>query len=232
MDRTCAQSFDWIIYRDATLAGLSALLPLPFLDDAAEERFRKQMPQSIAARRDYDLSAQRLKQINANPINLVRRIKNVALWPIKLPQRFLSRIWRKAVYVFTIRRAVVSLSHYWQRAFLIDYMICSGYLEDDETAQAAIAAMRTILEEREPDTLTELAVDTLRAIPGVSRLARSGLSSLRKRDEEAEELDRIVQQFMRNNWSRYATYFDRLADQYDEGVNERLAAGRTMSRTA
>jgi hypothetical protein len=38
--------FTWAIYGDATLAGLSALLPIPILDDVIEQRFRRRMPTS------------------------------------------------------------------------------------------------------------------------------------------------------------------------------------------
>ena len=35
--------FDWLVYSDATFAGLSVLIPVPFLDALMEEYFRRAM---------------------------------------------------------------------------------------------------------------------------------------------------------------------------------------------
>ena len=43
-----SSGFDWRIYADATCAGLSVLIPLPFVDTAFETVFRRRIPGTIA----------------------------------------------------------------------------------------------------------------------------------------------------------------------------------------
>jgi len=49
--RRVPTEFDWIIYADATFAGLALLLPIPFVDGLIEAYFRRRMPGDIARRR-------------------------------------------------------------------------------------------------------------------------------------------------------------------------------------
>lgn len=48
-------AFNWAIYAGATLAGLSVLIPLPLLDVAFEQLFRRRMPGSIARARSRQI---------------------------------------------------------------------------------------------------------------------------------------------------------------------------------
>jgi len=49
-------AFDWSRYADATLAGLSVLIPVPFMDDAFEAFFRGRIPSAVARSRGQPLS--------------------------------------------------------------------------------------------------------------------------------------------------------------------------------
>jgi hypothetical protein len=42
-----ATDFDWLVYADATFAGLAILLPFPFVDSWLEGYFRRRMPGDI-----------------------------------------------------------------------------------------------------------------------------------------------------------------------------------------
>lgn len=48
-------AFEWPIYADATFAGLAVLFPIPLLDWALEEYFRRRMPRTIARYRHHTL---------------------------------------------------------------------------------------------------------------------------------------------------------------------------------
>lgn len=217
MTINCTESFDWIIYRDATLAGLATLLPVPYVDDAIEGRFRRQMPTSIAARRGDSLSPATVKALNERPSSWPDKVKSAIFWPLKLPQRWFIRFWRKAVYVLTIRRTVDTLAHYWRRAFLLDHMICAGYIgaqQNDRATQAsAIFAFYALLEEEQSDTLTDLAVAALRTIPDLPQAVKNAAHALRT--DRTESLGAAIQHYMADNWDSFAEYFDGLGQRFD-----------------
>jgi hypothetical protein len=221
-DIQCTDTFDWLIYRDATLAGLSTLIPVPYADTLVENRFRAQMPRSIADRRGLPLSDKVIERINANPTGIIGRLKHIALWPLRLPLQWLMRTWRKTVYILTVRRTVSSLAHYWRRAFLLDHMLCAGYLANGAHVDPAIATLREVLEGEQDDALTELAVAALRTVPDLPKAVWEGMEALRKR--QTESLGRMVQEYMRENWQRFADYFDQLAVDYDRRLSARIEA--------
>ena len=98
------------------------------------------------------------------------------------------RVWRKAIYVLTVRRTVERLAHYWRRAFLLDYMIFrNGYIRAEQSNQAArdpaaqntaILTFYTLLEEEHSDTLTDLAVAALRTIPNLPEAVKNAVRTL------------------------------------------------------
>src|SRR5687768_8193145 len=108
-------TFEWPIYADATLAGLSVLVPLPFMDDVSEGFFRRRIPRSIARSRGVTL-----------PEGVAAVLSEGDGWwpgflrlPVKLTLGVLKRVSRKLLYFLTIKDASEKLSHYWLRAFLI-----------------------------------------------------------------------------------------------------------------
>ena len=54
--QSIATDFDWLVYADATFAGLAILIPFPFVDSLLEEYFRRRMARDIARRRGRTLS--------------------------------------------------------------------------------------------------------------------------------------------------------------------------------
>lgn len=230
----CTERFDWLIYRDATLAGFATLLPLPYVDDMVENRFRSAMPTAIAQRRDVSLDPEIVDQINRQRSALSARLQRLLLWPLRLPAYLMKRLLRKFLYLFSVQSAVAALSHYWRRAFLIDYMVCEGYLERD-SAPIAVEAMHAQLKEEQTDPLSDLAMSAIRSVPRIPRhlvqLVRGSANT-----DESGALDGL-QEFMQENWPSFSRYFDGLAAQYEEryqtlraaeGADERLTAGVHM----
>ncbi len=130
--------FDWLIYADATFAGLAILIPIPFVDALLEEYFRRRMPRDIARRRGRTLSPAVLRTINRR-----RRegcLAGCLMMPLDLIIYVLRNLYRTVVYVLSVVDASNKLSLYWHRAFLLDYLIGRGHL--DSLAQAAPAAAR------------------------------------------------------------------------------------------
>jgi hypothetical protein len=126
-------SFDWPIYADATLAGLSTLIPLPLVDLFFEWLFRRRMLGAIARRNNRQLHPQVAQRLNRGRFGCW---PGCFMWPVTLIIQFIKRLYRTVLYFLTVKSAADRLSYYWHRAFLLDYMIRRGDL--DGVAQAEL----------------------------------------------------------------------------------------------
>lgn len=202
---TARTAFELPVYADATLAGLSPLVPVPFLDWWLEERFRRRMVARIAQHRGRQISpgARRALDIGGRGL-LVAGL----LFLLKLPVRLVLRLVRKLLYVLALKEATEKLSHYWQRAFLIDHMLQAGHLDDERSARLAQQAMEQTLGSV-PSPLTGLArqlVGRVRELrPFRNRSSTEGLSAA------AAEQRGIVER----QWAAYEGFLAQLAGQYD-----------------
>src|SRR5215204_38749 len=59
-----ATAFDWAVYGNATLAGLSILIPIPFLDSVFEWFFSQQILPTLIGRRGYKPSLPALAEFD------------------------------------------------------------------------------------------------------------------------------------------------------------------------
>jgi len=151
-----AATFDWPTYADATLAGLSVLIPIPLLDMAFESYFRRRMPQTIVRQDGHTLTPAVLRLLQNQPGGFSNLWRGCLLWPFKLLGEFIVRLSRKILYFLTIKKAVDALNYYWQRAFLLRYMTQQGYLAQDSAA-LAVTALENTLAVRGKSPLTTLA---------------------------------------------------------------------------
>ncbi|HEX6387271.1 MAG TPA: hypothetical protein VF177_21605, partial [Anaerolineae bacterium] len=87
--------FDWAIYADATFAGLSLLIPVPLLDLAFENYFRRRMIKTIARRRNCKLPPQAVAELNRGDLDC---LQSCLAWPVILLYQFLKRLSRKILY--------------------------------------------------------------------------------------------------------------------------------------
>ena len=198
-------SFNWSIYRDATLAGLAVLIPLPILDAAFEQFFRRRMPRSIARARGRQLSpasARLLNRWGCSPATLL-------LFPIWLLFWLLKRLSKKILYFLTVKDSVDTLNYYWHRAFLLDYMLRAGHLDDLAQAERAeLALSRTLVEVRE-SPLTTLARQVVRQ----SRHVLRSLFAVVRRGQETDELQ-SERSAMAQTWSRFQSHLETVAAHY------------------
>lgn len=195
-------SFDWAIYADATFAGLSVLIPVPIVDWAFEEFFRRRMPAAIAARQGRRLSPAQQRQINWRESSCFMR---VLTFPFRAAFGLILRIFRKIVYVLTVKKAADQLSYYWNRAFLLDYMLRAGHLETDAAA-ARQALDQTLRATASP--LRRLADEIIGGVQDAWQTLR------RARQGQSDGAIRQIQEYMERRWSSFASYFEELAARY------------------
>jgi hypothetical protein len=211
-ERTTA--FDWSRYADATLAGLSVLVPIPFLDDAFEAFFRKRIPGAVARARGRTLPDDVREVLGEGDDR-----GGCATIPLRLTLGLLKRLSRKVLYFLTIKSATDRLSHYWARAFLIDHMLVAGHLEGAASARVARSAM--------DEVLTTMSGPLPRVARQVITSTRNVWPALRRarRGEEAEEM-RQVRSEMEGHWDEAASDLRSLATRYDAAYARLGGAGR------
>ncbi|MDT8307525.1 MAG: hypothetical protein RRC07_16450 [Anaerolineae bacterium] len=198
-------TFNWAIYADATFAGLSLLIPIPLLDVLFEQFFRRRMPRSIARARGHRLPAEITRLLNrwgCSPAALL-------LFPLWLAFWLLKRLSKKILYFLTVKDAVDSLNYYWHRAFLLDYMLRAGHLDDLAQAQRAAEALSQTLAGAGASPLTGLARQVVRQTRHVLR----SLFSVLRRGQEAEAI-RPGRTTMAETWSQFGAYLEGIAAQY------------------
>lgn len=203
-ERTTA--FEWSRYADATLAGLSVLIPVPFVDDAFEGYFRRRIPGAVARSRGRALPAEVRAALDEED---AAGRGGCATLPLRLTLGLLKRLSRKLLYFLTVKTATDRLSHYWYRAFLLDHMLAAGHLEDPATARVAHRAMEQVLAAtRGPlPRVARQMVASSRNVWSALRLARRG--------KESEEVREMRSQ-LEGRWGEIAEELGSIAARYDE----------------
>ena len=203
--------FDWPTYADATLAGLSILIPIPVVDWVFERFFRRRMAGAIARSHGRTLSPAVATALNQEEGNWLATCLTL---PITGTIWLIKRVSRKILYFLTVKEATDQISYYWQRAFLIDYMLVAGHLDTVEAAGVARQAMGDVLQAT-ASPLTQLA-----------RQVTSGTSNvwqtLRRARRGSE--DAAIQQTrseMNQSWGSFDAYFRLLAQQYEQAYQAR-----------
>lgn len=212
-ERTTA--FDWSRYADATLAGLSVLIPVPFVDDAFEGYFRRRIPGAVARSRGRAIPPE-VRAVLAEEDAAGRG--GCATLPLRLTVGLLKRLSRKLLYFLTVKTATDRLSHYWYRAFLLDHMLAAGHLDDPATAGAGHRAMEQVLATTRgplPQVASQMVASS-RNVWSALRLARRG--------KDSEEVREMRSQ-MERQWSDIAGHLRLIAARFDEAY-ERLRGER------
>ena len=199
--------FDWIVYSDATFAGLAILIPIPLLDVAFEQFFRRRMPRIIARQNGLKLSPRIQMELNRGRFSC---LQSCLMAPILLTLLLLKRIFKTILYFLTIKESSDLLSLYWHRAFLLDYMCKVGYLQDEETAAIAAEALGEILESITTSPLTQLAKQVIALPHHIFRSLRRVRQG--KTDADIEK----TRNLMARTWDNFSDYFIQLPEQYDQ----------------
>lgn len=201
-------TFNWAIYADATLAGLSALIPFPFIDSLFEEYFRRRIIHTIAHQRSRALHPAAVRVLNQNPLTSTAR--KILTLPLTLTVGLIVRLSRKLLYFLSIRRAVNLLTYYWRRAYLLDYMVRKGHLSAEESAAAAVAALDAVLAQSGSGPFRWLAQHVVNHTPHVLRT----LWYARHGQEDPPLL--TIRAELAARWPALGDYLATLARRYDE----------------
>lgn len=206
-------TFDWPMYADATLAGLSLLVPIPLMDLAAESFFRKRIPRAVAKARGVTLDPE------------IERVLSTggSFWSGCLSMPIVAVLWllkaisRKLLYFLTIREATQQLGHYWHRAFLIDYMLLSGHLADPGSAAVARQAMDQVLEGAS-NPMKQVARQVILQARHVGQTIKRA-----RRGQEDETVDE-ARSAMAAHWAEFSEYLKGVAVRYDEAYSRLMTA--------
>jgi hypothetical protein len=203
-------SFDWSRYADATLAGLSVLIPIPLLDTVFETFFRRRMPMGIARSRGRVLPASIQAELRPTSGSWLRSCLTL---PLTLTLGLVQRLSRKLLYVLTIKEATEKLSQYWHRAFLLDYMLAAGHLETVASAHVAAHAMEQVVATTS-SPLTQLAHHVIAPTRHMWQTLRRA-----RRGQEDDVLAQTRAQ-LEQRWGEFAGYFEAVAARYEHHYRE------------
>ena len=200
-------TFDWRVYADATFAGLSALIPFPLVDLVFEQFFKRRMVGVIARQRGQRLSPAAKSSLN----RLGCSWQSCLLFVPWLFYKLLTLLSRKILYFLAVKEAVDNLNYYWHRAFLIDYMVWAGHLDESASPQRAETAMRQTLSSAGNSPLTKVAQQVVRQ----SRHVLRTLWRVARRAEE-DEIAAQEKATLRATWSELQPYLRQVAQQYEQ----------------
>lgn len=187
--------FDWTLYADATLAGLSVLVPIPIVDSAFEWFFRRRMPGAVARRHGRRLDPAVAQALNRDDQGC---LQSCLLLPITGTIYLVKRLSKKLLYFLTIKDASDRLSYYWHRAFLLDQALRAGHLEDLRSAQISRVALANALRTAEISPMVQLA---RRVVAGPGRI----WASLRRARQGQEDATlRQKRTLLAQAWGDYA----------------------------
>jgi hypothetical protein len=196
---------EWQVLADATFAGLSPLVPLPFLDLVLEAYFRRRLPRTIARLRRVDVHPDLLAALGRGEPLL--DLRGCLLVPFKLVVWVLKRIFRKLVYVLAVADAATKLGEYWHRAALVDHLMRSGVLEQD--AVRALDLFARVLDEADTSPILgvarEMVATTHRALRMLLRA---------RRDPDAPQTA-VQERVLQANWGRVEQSFEEVRASFD-----------------
>ncbi len=205
-------AFDWALYAEATFAGLSLLIPVPFLDSLFESFFNRRIAAAVARRAGRKLSPGVLAALHRSDGWLA----GCLLWPVVLVWSLLKRVSRKLFYFLTINEAADKLSYYWHRAYLLDYMLTVGHLDQPATAELGRVALTRTLNTAGISPLTQLARQVAAAPQHIWR----SLRRVRRGQPDAEM--QAKRNLMARGWEGFGLYLAGLADHYDQAYAQAI----------
>jgi len=185
--------FDWRIYADATCAGLSVLIPVPLVDIVFETIFRRRIPGTIARARRGEVGPDTRLELGRGLDRTLSFEGCFKLFFVAV-RYVLRRIWRKIIYIFTIKDAATALSEYWHRAYLIDHMVRAGHLGSGVDTKLAVEVFSRTLREADLSPLMGLARQTVGNANHVLRIL------FRARRLGAAEVARSLGDVLASHW--------------------------------
>ena len=220
--------FVWQVYADATLAGAAKLIPIPFVDLAIEELFRRRMPRDIAWYNGRQLSQGILSQVNR------RRTSNPLVGCLLLPFRavvYLFRdLLRTLLYAWTVADAAENVGYYWHRAFLINYAIQQGHFNDANAAALSVSAMDRTLAEVTTSPILQLAQQVIVNWKRQLTMITTYIRFARNKSESVTVVE--AKDTMLTAWGSYRDYWLEVAQHYNEAFESAVVYEQVKLRQA
>lgn len=209
-------SFEWSVYVDATLAGLSVLIPFPLLDNLFERIFRRRMVGAIAAHRGLELTPELYNLVN-NRRSCCGKIWDCIIFPFFVIFDIIASFFKLLFYFVTMKKSTDALNFYWQRAFLLDYLIQRGHLDHDnlEHSEVAIVVMEHILQDVGASPLNKLAAKIVFGPCQIFCSLTRYVCCCGGRKQQTDTIDQ-TQETMTESWGGFRGYLESLATRYDE----------------
>jgi hypothetical protein len=171
----------------AVLAGLTPLIPIPFVDDLLKTYFKRRMVRKLAAAQSQFLNDTDVAKLADDPDSgcLLGCLTTVLVYPLKA-------IFRKIFFFLEWKRAVDVVSHTYYQGFLIEsalgekWVAPAGIRRAEEVRQAmdqVLMQLNTSLIER---AVKGIFNQSKAALKGVARLLQNSLRALRGKPSEAQ----------------------------------------------
>jgi hypothetical protein len=210
------------------LAGAAKLIPIPFVDLAIEELFRRRMPRDIAWYNGRQLSQGILSRVNR------RRSSNPFTGILMLPFRaviYLFRdLLRTLLYAWTVADATANVGYYWHRAFLINYAVQQGHLNDVNRAALSVSAMDRTLEEVTTSPILQLAQQVIENWKRQLRMISTYIRFARNKSESVTVVE--AKDTMITAWGSYREYWLGVAKQYNAAYESAVLYEQVKVRQA
>jgi hypothetical protein len=209
-----------LLITSAVLTGLTPLIPLPLVDDAAYTRLMRRMTSQLATAHGVELSNEQIRVLSDAPGGgcLPGCLGSVLLYP-------LGKLFRKLFFFLEWKRAVDIVSHTYYHGYLLNAALREGYLET-HGAMAVRAATDRVL--RRVDTrLIERAVRSVfrksqRVLRNTARLWQSaGAPDADSAEEQkAQQVGGIVGQLQQAFARLPAEHFERLETELRQELSD------------
>jgi hypothetical protein len=204
---------------------LSVLIPLPLVDAVFETIFRRRIPGTIARARRRGVAPEVRRHLG-RAVDSSLSLRGCIGFFFTAVRYVLRKIWRKVIYIFTIKDAATALSEYWHRAYLIDHMVRAGHVEAGVDTDLAVRVFNRTLREADLSPLMGLARQTVANARHVVRtLARA-------RRLGAAEVARSLGDVLASHWKGAEASLVGVGEDYDRRyrleVEARAAADHSL----
>lgn len=171
----------------SVLAGLTPLIPIPFVDDLVKAYFKRRMVRKLAATHAQSLNNTDLATLADDPDTgcLLGCMTTVIVYPLKA-------IFRKIFFFLEWKRAVDVVSHTYYQGYLIEAALEEKWLAPVgmRRAEEVRAAIDSVLLQLNT-SLIERAVKGIfnqskTALKGAARLLQNSLQSFRRKPSEEQ----------------------------------------------
>lgn len=220
-----------IIVTYAVLAGLTPLIPIPFVDDLARAYFKRRMLRLIARSRNQSFDAEQVKILVDDKDSgcLLGCLTMVTIYPLK-------KIFRKIFFFLEWKRAIDTVSHTYYQGYLIDHVISQQLLAPAGplSAERVRSCIDNVLRQTNTSLIERAVIETFRqsksVLKGAVSLMKRTLGRLPRKaheeqveraiesieGQEEREVEGVVNQLMKS--------IDRMPSDHFERIKAMLAA--------